>query len=250
MAGKAVRDWLASWPTLKRFEAHGVIKEPVEGKWNFYRQVQEAIGEMPRYLSKGARISRSAEIVGDVIIESGVQIFPNSFVEGPVFIGRESIIGNCALVRAGTFLSRRSLLGNHCYCTSSVVAPDVRIAHFCGISRSLLERNCYLSAFVITATMRPDQRAIEIPGLTYDEFPTKAGALIGEATYIAPHVVIGPGVCVGDHCVVGSFAVVMRDLPSRKKFVSAPQSFVEDANLAIKPRRGRMRVSFGISRRR
>jgi NDP-sugar pyrophosphorylase family protein len=248
--GRTVKEWFDLRNDIKKFERTGYLSSrDAAERWRFYWSVQDALSSITRYISRGAKLSRSAELSGDVVVERGAQILPNAFIEGPAFVGQGVVVGNSALIRAGSFLSRGSLVGNHCYCTASVLAPDVRVSHFCGVSRSLLARNCYLSAFVVTATTRPDLRAIAVPGMKEEEFPQKIGTLIGEDTYVAPHVVIAPGVHIGSHCVVDSFSVVAVDLESNSRLKIVQQASVHEARVLIKPRRKRITVGFDSVRR-
>ncbi len=55
-----------------------------------------------------------------------------------------------------------------------------------------------------------------------------APIVIGENAWVAADVFIGPGVTVGELCVVGARSVVVRDLPARKICVGHPCKPVRD----------------------
>jgi putative colanic acid biosynthesis acetyltransferase WcaF len=52
--------------------------------------------------------------------------------------------------------------------------------------------------------------------------------VIGENAWLAAEVFVGPGVTVGDLCVVGARSVVVRDLPPGKVCVGNPCRPVKD----------------------
>jgi putative colanic acid biosynthesis acetyltransferase WcaF len=52
--------------------------------------------------------------------------------------------------------------------------------------------------------------------------------VIGENVWLAADVFVGPGVTIGELCVVGARSVVIRDLPSRKICVGHPCRAVKD----------------------
>jgi putative colanic acid biosynthesis acetyltransferase WcaF len=55
-----------------------------------------------------------------------------------------------------------------------------------------------------------------------------APIVIGENAWIAADVFIGPGVAIGELCVVGARSVVVRDLPARKICVGHPCRPIKD----------------------
>jgi UDP-N-acetylglucosamine diphosphorylase / glucose-1-phosphate thymidylyltransferase / UDP-N-acetylgalactosamine diphosphorylase / glucosamine-1-phosphate N-acetyltransferase / galactosamine-1-phosphate N-acetyltransferase len=213
-----VRDWFAEHSLIKDFEEGVEVQGFSEEKWAFYFQVQGALSSLPRYISPSAKVSQSAEIVGQVVIEAGAQILPGVFIEGPVYIGRDVMVGNNALIRGGSFLSRSSIIGNHCYSTEAIFGPGAGAFHFCGISRSLLEKNSRLSAFVVTATTRPDLQPItsHIPNKFECKMTLKRGTIIGENTFIGAHVAIPPGISIEKNCCIGPYAFVQSDLQAGK----------------------------------
>lgn len=213
-----VRDWFVGHSVIKDFEEGVEFQRSSDEKWAFYFQVQNALLSLPHHISPNARVSQSAEIVGQVVIEAGAQILPGVFIEGPVYIGRDVMVGSNALIRRGSFLSRGSILGNHCYSTAAVFGPGAGAFHFCGISRSLLEKNSRLSAFVVTATTRPDLQPItgQIANRFAGEITIKRGAIIGENSFIGAHAVIAPGISIEKNCYIGPYAFVRSDVQAGK----------------------------------
>jgi putative colanic acid biosynthesis acetyltransferase WcaF len=57
---------------------------------------------------------------------------------------------------------------------------------------------------------------------------TTAPILIGENAWLGAEVFVGPGVTIGELCVVGARSVVVRDLPPRKVCVGHPCRPVKD----------------------
>ena len=213
-----VRDWFVEHSLIKDFEEGVELQGSSEEKWAFYFEVQNALLSLPRHISPNAKVSQSAELVGQIVIEAGAQILPGVFIEGPVYIGQDVMVGNNALIRRGSFFSRGSIVGNHCYSTAAVFGPDAGAFHFCGISRSLLEKNSRLSAFVVTATTRPDLQPItaNIGSRFEGEITMKRGTLIGENTFIGAHVVIAPGISIEKNCYIGPYVLVRSDVQAGK----------------------------------
>lgn len=219
-----------------------------EEKWSFYLNVEEALNSLPLFISPKAKISRSAEYVGQVVIESGAQVLPGAFVEGPAYIGRGSFIGNGALIRPGSFVSRGAIVGFQCYCTAAILGPKAGAFHFCGVSRSLLEKNCRFTAFVITGTARPNFKPIlaHFPneaGL----HPVKRGCIVGENTFIGSHVIINPGVTIASNCYVGPHVNVSADLESNSRLRLRAQVEKTDNKLIVAEIPSAPAVDFGLA---
>jgi len=220
---KTTRLWLKELELID-FEHSGILPESNMEKWNLYYDLINRMERMPFYRSEDAYIDSTATITGQVIIEKGVRILPYAMITGPVFIGENTIIGNYSFVRPNSFISRNVIIGNHSYCNESLIAPYSRVTHFCGVSRSILERNCTLSAFVLTASLKADSTAID-----EDKGIKKRGALIGKNTYIAPHVSISPGIAIGSDSFIGSFLYISKNVPNSqmlktKKMIEAMQN--------------------------
>lgn len=209
--------WFKKNIELKRFEKGQSLNKDIYSKWCFYYKVYKALDSLPRFISPKAKIALSAELSGNVVIEEGAQILPNAFIEGPSYIGKNVLIGNSALIRSKSFISRNSVLGNHSYCTSSILGPKSAAFHFCGVSRSLLERNSRLSAFVLTATTRPDLKPIDKKNFIINSTIHKKGCIVGENSFIGAYVILFPGITIGSNCFIGSFSSINFDIPDGKE---------------------------------
>jgi acetyltransferase-like isoleucine patch superfamily enzyme/8-oxo-dGTP pyrophosphatase MutT (NUDIX family) len=203
-----------------------------------HADIMAALGSVPRFLHPNALIHERAVVQGNVTIEDGAQILPDAVINGPAFIGRNSVVGNFSLLRKSCFLSRDSLVGNHCYCNEAAIGRSARIAHFANFSRSILAYNSSVSAFVITATVKADKSLLppSPSSLTTD---AKRGCSIGTNSFIAPHVLLLPGTDIGHRCFIGSFVVVSRDVPDGN-YVEVSREVAMRSNSIELPRRNKL----------
>jgi acetyltransferase-like isoleucine patch superfamily enzyme len=229
----AAEEWLYFDERLRKFSLTGEIDGSFQDEWELYDAVISHLGAVPASISDTAIVSPTAEIYGNVLIDYGAEILPFTIIKGPAYIGRNVVVGNFSFVRPFTFLSQETLLGNHSYCNEVVSAPKCRASHYVGCSRSILMRNSTLSSFVLTATLRADYK----PVLKTDEkIIKKRGCVVGQNSYLAPHVTVLPGVRIGKNCFIGSHVTVARDVADNKS-LKASVSLIEKENVMEIPER-------------
>lgn len=220
-------------PQIARFLATGSAGETAHDAWLLYEATGIWLEGAQRWISRTARVAESALLVGPVVVGERATILPNAFVEGPCIIGPDVIIGNSAMVRAGSVVSAGSVVGSYCYSTAALIGPDSRVAHFCGVSRSIIESRVHMSAFVVTATVRPDYRPIEIPGSGKH---VKRGCIIRTGCYVGPHTVLHPGIHVGAESYIGPHVVVEDDVDPGTRLLVRQELSVTSNSLRVKPR--------------
>lgn len=205
-------EWVYRNPAIWTFEHDDAPSNDIASALReTHTTILKALETMPAYLHQNCTIHESAILKGNVVVEEGAQILANTIIDGPAYIGRGAVVGNFSFLRGPCFLSRESLVGNHCYCNESVVGRSARIAHFANFSRSLICYNSSVSAFVITATVKADKTPV-VAGQNDYKQASKLGSIIGANTFIAPHVVLSPGVCVGHRCFIGSYVLLTEDV--------------------------------------
>lgn len=100
----------------------------------------------------------------------------------------------------------------------AMVGPHVTLYNLAAITLrrgATLSQNCHLCAGTHDFT-RWDMPLVALP------------IVIGENAWLGADVFVGPGVTVGELCVVGARAVVVRDLPPRKICVGQPCRPIKD----------------------
>jgi putative colanic acid biosynthesis acetyltransferase WcaF len=100
----------------------------------------------------------------------------------------------------------------------SMVGPQVRLYNLAPIA---LRRGANLSQYCHLCSGSHDFLHWSMPLVSRP-------IVIGENAWLAAEVFVGPGVTVGELCVVGARSVVVRDLPPRKVCVGNPCRPVKD----------------------
>ena len=139
-----------------------------KGIWRTIKYPWHVLSMMEYYLSviggqeisSKAEIAKSAKIIGHVVIEEGVKIFDNAVIKGPVYIGKNSIIANNALVRD-------SMVGDNCVIGFSTEIARSYISESCWfhtnyIGDSVLGKNVSLGSGAVTANLRLDEQEVKV----------------------------------------------------------------------------------------
>lgn len=156
----------------------------------------------------------------------GVQIHPTAIIEPGVRLGAKTVVWDHAHIRRGARIGRGCLIGEKTY-----IAYDVRIGDLCKLNAFVyvcagvtLEDMVMVSAGAVFTNDRfpraadPARRRLLASGPTEDTLRTTArrGATIGA------NATIGPGIELGEFCMVGMGAVVTRDVRPFQLVVGCP----------------------------
>ena len=140
------------------------------------------------------QIADTARIRGEqIFIAEGVRIFDNAVICGPCYIGKNSIIGNNALVRE-SIIGEGGEIG---YCSEvarSFLAKNVS-AHHAYIGDSLIDSGVNFGAFSCTANLRLDKKNIKynIKEDRINSGRSKLGVICGSGSQIGIHAMLMPG---------------------------------------------------------
>jgi bifunctional UDP-N-acetylglucosamine pyrophosphorylase/glucosamine-1-phosphate N-acetyltransferase len=212
-----------------------------KGQWLTIKYPWHTISVMNMYLDKikgqtiaaDVYVAPTAVIKGDVIIESGTKIYDGAVINGPVYIGKNCIIANGALVRS-------SMIGDEC-----VVGYVTEIArsylkskvwtHKNYIGDSIIDDNVSFGSNAVTANLRLDEKdvVVSIKGQKVNSGINKLGAIVGPNVRIGISTMIMPGIKIGGDSMIGSGVLLSNDLESGK-FVSLKQELqIKDNNVDI-----------------
>lgn len=208
---------------------------PYSGRWDALKYPWHVLDIMNAFLNQiegqqvaaDAFVSDKASLVGNVVIESGAKVFPGAAVVGPAYIGKNTIVGNNALVR-------QSMVLNHCevgYTTEiarSYVADRVSM-HACRVLDSVFAQGVNFSAGCTTANLRIDRGIVKttVKGNRLETGRDKFGAVVGANAFLSVDVMTMPGVKIGPGAVVGPGTHVHEDVPDRARlFVKQTQELI------------------------
>jgi len=159
-------------------------------------------------------IQSSVHINGVVSLGTGSVIKSGSYIEGPVWVGRDVTIGPNAYLRPFTSIADNSKIGNACEVKNSVIYAGVHISHLSYVGDSVIAENTNLGAGTITANLRFDEKPINVrvADKSINTGLVKLGCFIGPGVKTGVNVTINPGVKIGAGARIYPGCVVTRDV--------------------------------------
>lgn len=186
---------------------------------SFYQQIKypwhildmmEAIFNhwMKNKISKDSRISPRATIKEPVVIERGVKILEGAVIKGPVYLGKNTVVGNNVLIRD-------SMIGENC-----VIGYNTEIArswiggnswfHCNYIGDSVIEGRVNFGSGARIANLRLDEKEVFVKSNS-EKIGTgrmKFGAIIGKKVKVGINASIMPGTLVDKNLFIGPGVVL------------------------------------------
>lgn len=156
-------------------------------------------------IHKSVIIADTARIRGEqVVIEEGVRIFDNAVICGPCYIGKNSIIGNNALVRE-SIIGEGGEIGFCSEVARSFLAQNIS-AHHAYIGDSIIDSGVNFGAFSCTANLRLDKKNIKynVKDQRIQSGRNKLGTICGSGAQIGIHAMLMPGCKIDADSFVGS----------------------------------------------
>lgn len=146
--------------------------------------------------SKTGEISRSAIIQGPVCIGRGSVIGANSTIIGPVIIGEDSCIGPNSCIYPGTSIGSRVQIEPFTYIANSIIMDDTHIGSHSRIVDTVIGAGCNLADHVST---EGEGIPLTVHGCIVH---AKFGGILGDAVRAKSHTIfqnsiVGNGVSIG-----------------------------------------------------
>jgi NDP-sugar pyrophosphorylase family protein len=208
---------------------HKGFWQAIKYPWDIFPVMEHFLKQGGKSISPKAKISKTAVIEGDVIIEDGVRVLENAVIKGLCYIGRNSVIGNNALIRDNSHIGEGCVVGYGTEIKHSYIG-DNNWFHQNYFGDSIIGNDCSFGAGTISANLRLDEREISVM-VNGEEINTglnKLGALVGNGVRTGINVGIMPGRRVGEGSFVGPHVCLTEDLPPGKMALAEKNYKVSD----------------------
>ncbi|MBI2579599.1 MAG: NTP transferase domain-containing protein [Candidatus Aenigmarchaeota archaeon] len=131
---------------------------------------------------------------GSIISESA-EIRPGAFIEDPVAIGGNTVIGPNCYIRKFSSIGAGCRIGNAVEIKNSVIMENSHVSHLSYVGDSVIGKNCNIGAGTIFANLRLDDGEVSM-GIKGEKVLTgrrKLGSIIGDNVKIGVNVTLMPG---------------------------------------------------------
>jgi glucose-1-phosphate thymidylyltransferase len=163
---------------------------------------------------KSGKMSRGVDIIGQVEIGDDTIIHPNTFIQGPVIIGKGCEIGPNVVIFPSTSIGENVTIAPFSELENCIVMNDIQIQSFSHISNSIVCNGTRIgSHFVASASqsqVKLDKDIIEVKHI---------GSIIGEDCEIGHHVISTPGCIIGSKCKIASLKEIRHNIPNNSNVV-------------------------------
>lgn len=141
------------------------------------------------------------EVKTGVWVSKEAKIFKSAYIEPPCIIGRGAEVRHCAFIRGSAVVGDGAVVGNSTELKNCILFDGVQVPHYNYVGDSILGYKSHLGAGSITSNVKSDKTLIKIMG-KIDTGLKKIGAIIGDfceigcGTVLNPGTVLAPGVSV------------------------------------------------------
>jgi UDP-N-acetylglucosamine diphosphorylase/glucosamine-1-phosphate N-acetyltransferase len=181
--------------------------ELLEVNEHFLLKIQERIEGQ---IEKGVTIDGPVILGRDSIIRSG------SYIQGPVHIGENCDIGPNCYLRKYTSIGNNVKVGNAVEIKNSIIMDNTNVNHLSYVGDSIIGDECNIAAGTNFANLRFDERNVKmnVKREKIDSGRRKFGVVFGDGVKTGINSSFNPGVKVGANSSIGAGVVISNDVPS------------------------------------
>ncbi|MFA5106012.1 MAG: bifunctional sugar-1-phosphate nucleotidylyltransferase/acetyltransferase [Candidatus Micrarchaeia archaeon] len=188
--------------------------------WQLFNANEFLLSKMP---AKNEGSVENSTVKGKLILGRNSKVI-NSYIEGTVYVGENSVIGPHAYVRGTTSIGDNCSIGDSTTVKNSIIFDNVNAKHLSYIGDSIIGEDCNFGAATQIANYRFDAGIIrsKVNEVVIDTKRNKLGAIVGDNCKFGILASIMPGKTVGDGCWIGANAMIEEDVP-RKTWIRIKQ---------------------------
>ncbi len=186
---------------MKKEETEAIMSKesvlPLKYPWDIFEIRDYILENMPETRVKTSQISSSATLRGKVILGEGSKISDYALVEGPVYVGREAVVGAYSILRDRSVLEAGAEIQRYVDFKNSFLGKNSSI-HSGFIGDSIIGSNVKVGAGFITANKRlyRGEIRVEVKGEMVNSQMSSLGVFMGSNTQVGINVSAMPGTVI------------------------------------------------------
>jgi len=174
--------------------------------WSLLDDLEKIFSKLGKpKISPLAELDKNIKIKGDIWIKNGVKILPFTVIEGPAFIGKNSVVGPHAYIRPFSIIGEGVRIGHCTEIKASIIGRNSAAPHFAYIGDSIIGSRVNLGAGVKLANLRFDKKTVQVKmpnGKKIDSGRRKLGAIICDNTQLGVNAVTMPGTIIRTNGII------------------------------------------------
>jgi len=175
---------------------------------------------------------KNSTIVGKVVLENGAKII-NSYVEGNLYLGKNSTVGPNAYIRGNVSIGRKCSIGGGTTVKNCIIMNGVNAKHLAYLGDSIIGNSVNFGSGTQLSNYRFDAGKIKVKtekGIV-DSGRNKFGCIVGDNVKFGVISSVMPGKLIGNNCWIGSGVVLNENLESHKKIFLKQEYLIFDEYL-------------------
>ncbi|MBR3538092.1 MAG: UDP-N-acetylglucosamine pyrophosphorylase [Eubacterium sp.] len=158
---------------------------------DFIRELGKTLG--PEYQQRGE----------DIWIHESAVVFDSAYIKGPVIIGPNTEVRQCAFIRGSALVGADCVVGNSTELKNVILFDHVQVPHYNYVGDSVLGYFSHMGAGSITSNVKSDKTLVSVHGndeysdISIDTGLKKFGAMLGDHVEVGCNSVLNPGSVIG-----------------------------------------------------
>jgi len=181
--------------------------------WNLLETSEFALRNLMQTKLSGT-VESGVHAEGTLHLGTGSAIKAPSRIEGPVWVGENTVVGPHAFLRAGACIENECHVGSS-EIKNSIVMSKSNVPHFNYVGDSIICEDVNLGAGAIIANLRFDSKIVysEIQGKNVSSGRRKLGCVIGAGTKVGINASFTCGKLIGSNCKIYPRVFIKNNVP-------------------------------------
>ncbi len=139
----------------------------------------------------------------NVWVHKTAHVFDSAYLHGPVVIGPETEVRQCAFIRGNALVGANCVVGNSTELKNVILFDNVQVPHYNYVGDSVLGYRSHMGAGSITSNVKSDKTLVVVKGegmngtFRLETGLKKFGAMLGDCVEVGCNSVLNPGSVIG-----------------------------------------------------
>lgn len=151
----------------------------------------------------------------DIWISRSAKVAKSASIKGPLIIGHNTEIRQCAFIRGNALIGENTVIGNSTELKNVIIFDNVQVPHYNYVGDSILGYKAHMGAGAITSNVKSDKTPVRvrIGDEVIDTGMKKFGAILGDYVEAGCNSVMNPGTVVGRNTNIYPLTMVRGYVP-------------------------------------